>query len=340
MTTPRLKMISLASANRFYIPAQPDAAQQAKKLLWHVNRADYDEIKKLCTENISYMFLDVVDQKGVVTTPLKQAIHLLDTRIYKMFYDAVKADPIKQREFIKQLEEQQATVDLSPLLEGYKEYIDYMNFCINLFNIRLNQISNFNFASEVMALRNANNTDSVNQRWLELAKLQHDTLPMHMIREFCRNNVNFCDYQFDASLSLAPKGGEVHFLASSPYPYPLTIPGEIRVISIDTPEFRSEFGKTFGLLRGDSTCWYLCGHYTDEQRKELYYQHPWARSGGNVGSAISGFMDYFKDSVHRDAAVFNRLLKTRKQELTFFRTELKDVAELNAMAEVGQRPHM
>ena len=341
MTNPRLKMISLANANRFYIPAQPDAALQAKKLLWHINRADYDEIKKLCMENTSYMFLDVADQHGVVTTPLKQAIYNLDTRTYKMFYDAVKADPIKQREYIKQLEEQQATVDLSPLLDGYKKFMEYMQYCINVWRLDSRALSNLNDLFKIMDLKKSCSTDSVNKGWIWLAKLQHATLPMHMIREFCRANVNFCDYQFEVSKTPAPKGGEVHFLARNPYPYPLTLPGDIRVISIDSPEFRSEFGKTFGLLRGDSSCWYVTGHYTkDEHSKSLYYYHPWARTGGDVESSINGIFNYFKESVHRDAAVFNKLLKTRKQELTFFRTELQEVAELNAMDEVSQRPHM
>lgn len=340
MTAPRLKMISLANANRFYIPAQPDAAQQAGKLLWYVNRADYDEIKKLCMENSSYMFLDVADKHGVITTPLKQAIYNLDTHTYKMFYDAVKTDPIKQREFIKQLEEQQATLDISKLQDGYKRFMEYMQYYVDLWRTDGRGVTTLSYALKLLELKESCTMDSVNKYWIWLAKLQHDTLPMHMIREFCRTNVNFSGYQFDASKSLAPKGGEVHFLARSPYPYPLTSPGDIRVISIDSPEFRAEFGKTFGLLRGDSTCWHVCGHYTDEHRKELYYHHPWARTDGNVGSNLTGIIDYFKNSVHRDAEVFDKLVKARKQDLTFFRTELKDVAELSEIAEVNQRPHM
>lgn len=217
--------------------AQQD--DQSKILMRHVINADYNEIEKAWNKNLELMFLPVIRADGITDiSPLQKSFELYDTYTWKGFYEKIKDQPELVDRFFEQADQQKNHINLQPLFDAYEAY----------------RVQYYKWLDSEITDRDLEN------EWINLGKLQRELLPLHMLREFCREGDTWSSQsRFDTKLP-PPNGGSIYNYSTS------------KTIDLDSSDFHSGFGSSFSIVRGVAST-YAAGGQRDGW--EGPWGHPW-----------------------------------------------------------------
>lgn len=166
---------SLLSRQTIFTNPTANQKNLASRLLKAIQLADYSDIQCLWKPRPELMFVEVLNDDGELTTPLKQALFLLDKWTWQPFYEWLqnnRQDLVP--EFLQQHAEQTKHID-DTRLQAYFDAMQAMHDSITLW------------------YKNKMTDAELLKQWKQLGIIQDQTLPVHMIKEMCRGNLGFPD---------------------------------------------------------------------------------------------------------------------------------------------------
>ncbi|MBA3662028.1 MAG: hypothetical protein H0W64_09880 [Gammaproteobacteria bacterium] len=180
----------LTSQRMYHFFKQP---LETIKLLDFVNCADYEHAQAMINISPALMFMPFtikkIDGSYQTTTPLKLAYELLDTYMWKMFWEKIKTNPQWVALFLEQVHGQTEHVNLDPLFAEYKKYQDQYKLWLQ------DKITNSELATA----------------WLNVGKKQREILPRHMLKEFCRPGHSWGpESLFDVTVDPIPTDNKIY----------------------------------------------------------------------------------------------------------------------------------
>jgi hypothetical protein len=164
--------VALTSKSMFKMFAKP---LQIGTLLNLILAADYEKVKNIITRQPEIMFqwapfkYENHTVKVENISALKLSFSLLDTRMWKICWEAIKDNPNYIAKFFAQSKETKNFLNLEPLFTEYKNYhMQYKRW-----------------------LRGIIYNTALEQAWLAVGRMQRKILPVHMMKEFCREDITW-----------------------------------------------------------------------------------------------------------------------------------------------------
>ncbi|GAN31425.1 hypothetical protein [Legionella pneumophila] len=177
-----LLMLQRRNDNVFFKMPKPIILQKIgditpEQALMCVIDADYEKIEAIFQINPSLMFVGSkvkdINGKSIETTPLQYSIYALDSYTWKICQSICLKNKNTHPEFLTWFNEHhiEDTINLEPLFEAYRNYVDKWEKTATDFDINQDQT---NFDQDLL------------DAWFNVGLKQRDYLPRHLLREMCQ----------------------------------------------------------------------------------------------------------------------------------------------------------